>query len=130
MNHFRYMRDKIIGILLQLEDAGTLPMELDNSPIKVELPRDANHGDLSTNAAMVLAKPAQMSPINLANLIVPQLKQLPDVTGAQTAGPGFINVRLSANFWHDRLREILSAGTNYGNSDIGQGRAILVDKFS
>ena len=115
MNLFSYYQKKIFNSLKKLEKKKLIQISSQLIRFTVELPPKNQKADLSCNAAMVLAKPVQMSPINLANLIVNQLEQLPNVTGAQIAGPGFINIRLSANFWQDRLREILCAGTNYGN---------------
>ena len=120
----------ILKILLQLEEEGALPRDLDHGRVTVATPREPEHGDVATNAAMVLAKPARMSPYELAELIATKLKEQSDVDEVNKAGPGFINIRISAEFWRTKIREILSAGTNYGNSDIGKGRAVNVEFVS
>ncbi|MCH2314422.1 MAG: arginine--tRNA ligase, partial [SAR202 cluster bacterium] len=130
MNYFSYLRQKILEILLKLEKDEVIPKGLDHSHITVEFPRDPKHGDLSTNAAMVLAKPAKLKPSDLAGLIIEHLTLLPEVNDADAAGPGFINIRLSSNFWWDRLREIVADGTNYGNSDIGRGVPVNIEYVS
>ena len=130
MNHFEYLRDKIVAILDALVEAGALPAGTDFSKVNVELTRDPSHGDLATNAAMVLAKPAGLKPHDLAGKIVDGLIKLDDVTSAEIAGPGFINIVLSKEFWCARLAEVLEAGTEYGNSNVGQGRAVNVEYVS
>ena len=130
MNYFSYLRQKILEILLKLEKDEVIPKGLDHSHITVEFPRDPKHGDLSTNAAMVLAKLAKLKPSDLAGLIIEHLTLLPEVNDADAAGPGFINIRLSSNFWWDRLREIVADGTNYGNSDIGRGIPVNIEYVS
>src|SRR3954466_9692536 len=86
---------------------GHLPAGLERRAVAVEPPRDAAHGDLATNAAMVLAKPAGTNPRALAGLIAPKLEALPEVDSAEIAGPGFINIRLSPEVWHAEMRAIL-----------------------
>lgn len=130
MNHFDYLRDKILAILDNLVEGGTLPKDTDFSRVNVEPTRDPAHGDLATNAAMVLAKPAGIKPHDLAGGIVNGLSQLDEVTSAEIAGPGFINIVLSNDFWYARLREVLGDGTAYGDSKIGQGRAVNVEYVS
>ena len=89
-----------------LEAAGTLPGSLKRGAITVEPPRDPSHGDLATNAAMVLAKPAGMKPRDLAEALVAELTKIEDVTSAEIAGPGFINMRLAPSAWLAELRAI------------------------
>jgi arginyl-tRNA synthetase len=126
MNLFGHFRDVVIAELAALP----LPVGLDMSRVAVEPPRDPAHGDLSTNAAMVLAKPAGLAPRALAASLVERLKHHPDVTAADVAGPGFINLRLADGFWHARLAEILRAGTAYGDARIGAGKAVNVEYVS
>ena len=83
------------GVLDDLVAEGALPAGLNRKAVAVEPPRDAAHGDLATNAAMVLAKAAGTNPRALAGLIAPKLEALPDVTAVEIAGPGFINLRLA-----------------------------------
>ena len=113
-----------------LEAAGTLPAGLKRSAITVEPPRDPSHGDLATNAAMVLAKPAGCKPRDLAEALVAELSKLPQVTSAEIAGPGFINLRLSREAWLDELRTIAAQGGDYGRSDVGGGTTVNVEYVS
>lgn len=130
MNLFRQFQSDISGIIEKLSSDGALPDELDTSNITVEPPRDPSHGDISTNAAMVLAKPAGMKPRDIAALIAPGIEALAAVEKVEIAGPGFINATLADSFWHDRLADVLAAGTDYGNSDIGDGVKINVEYVS
>jgi arginyl-tRNA synthetase len=118
------------ALLDALEGEGQLPAGLKRNAVAVEPPRDASHGDLATNVAMVLAKPAGTSPRALAELIAPRLAALPDVAGAEIAGPGFINIRLDRAVWEAELRDILAAGDAYGRSEMGLGRTVNVEYVS
>jgi arginyl-tRNA synthetase len=113
-----------------LEAEGQLPRGLDRGAVAVEPPRDASHGDLATNAAMVLAKRAGTNPRALAALIAPKLEALAEVAGAEIAGPGFINIRLSPAVWQAEMRAILAAGGDYGRSSFGQGGRVNVEYVS
>jgi arginyl-tRNA synthetase len=113
-----------------LEAGGALPSGLGRAAITVEPPRDATHGDLSTNAAMVLAKPAGMNPRALAEELVTELAKLPDVISAEIAGPGFINLRLSQATWIDELRAFAELGTDYGRSGLGGGSTVNIEYVS
>ncbi len=130
MDHFRYLRDKVIAVLDGLAGEGAIPSGLDPSRVAVEPPREAEHGDVATNAAMVLSKAAGMKPHDLANLIVAKLQVLDEVTSAEAAGPGFINMRLADGFWLERLKDILASGVAYGESDLGQGKKVNVEYVS
>jgi arginyl-tRNA synthetase len=130
MNLFKYFKDVVVGELEQMTAAGALPPGLDLSKVGVEPPRDRSHGDLSTNAAMVLAKPAGQKPRDIAEALAARLKEHADVTGVEVAGPGFINLRLAPGVWYARLAEILKEGTAYGDSDMGQGKAVNVEYVS
>ena len=109
---------------------GTLPAGLNRSAVTVEPPRDASHGDLSTNAAMVLAKPAGTNPRALAEALVAELVKLPLVAEASIAGPGFINLRLTPKAWLDELRAIPALGADYGRSSLGGGSTVNVEYVS
>ena len=98
--------------------------------IVVEPPRDAAHGDLSTNAAMIVAKPLGMNPREVANALVEHFKHDTDVTSVEVAGPGFINFRLAAPIWHQVLRSIAQLGSDYGRSTLGQGEPVNVEYVS
>ena len=118
------------ALLDALEADGQLPAGLKRNAVAVEPPRDPSHGDLATNAAMVLAKPAGTNPRALAELIAPRLAALDEVAGAEIAGPGFINIRLDRNVWEEELRAILDTGDAYGRSDMGAGRTVNVEYVS
>ncbi|MBA3510911.1 arginine--tRNA ligase [Sphingomonas sp.] len=118
------------GVLDELVADGALPDGLERRAVAVEPPRDASHGDLATNAAMVLAKAAGMNPRALAELIAPKLEALPQVTGVAIAGPGFINLKLAPDAWRDELRTILTEGENYGASRVGANERVNVEYVS
>lgn len=130
MNLFRAFQKDVMAIVEKLAKAGSLPEGLDTSRITVEPPRDATHGDISTNAAMLLAKPAGMKPRDIAEMIAPEIAALKGVANVDVAGPGFINAGLTDGYWHDRLVDVLMAGTAYGASDIGGGEKINVEYVS
>ncbi|CDO37297.1 MULTISPECIES: arginine--tRNA ligase [Novosphingobium] len=113
-----------------LEAAGTLPGGLKRGAITVEPPRDPSHGDLATNAAMVLAKPAGLKPRDLAEALVAELAKLDEVTSAEIAGPGFINLRLAPATWIAELRAIAELGADYGRSAMGGGSTVNVEYVS
>jgi len=120
----------IDAVLDALEAEGQLARGVDRGGVAVEPPRDASHGDLATNAAMVLAKRAGTNPRALAALIAPRLEAFEEVEKAEVAGPGFINVRLSASVWEEELRTILSTAADYGRSEVGRGRKVNVEYVS
>jgi arginyl-tRNA synthetase len=117
-------------ILDALEAEGTLAGGIERGAVAVEPTRDPAHGDLATNAAMVLAKRAGTNPRALAGLIVPRLAELEDVASAEAAGPGFINIRLNPSVWQEELQSILSAGADYGRSAVGAGHRVNVEYVS
>nr|WP_282570837.1 arginine--tRNA ligase [Sphingopyxis sp. MSC1_008] len=127
---FSRFSDHIGAALDALAARDALPGGLDRGAISVEPPRDPAHGDVATNAAMVLAKPAGMNPRALADLLVAELGALDEVTEASVAGPGFINLRLVDDSWRDELALIFSEGGDYGRSTIGQGRRVNVEYVS
>jgi len=117
-------------ILDQLVSESALPADAIRKAVAVEPPRDPSHGDLATNAAMVLAKSAGINPRALAALIGPKLEALPGVTAVEIAGPGFINLRLGEGSWRDELTTILAEGERYGLSDIGNNERVNVEYVS
>jgi len=127
---FAHFRSVVIAELGALAREGVLPEGLDLGRVAVEPPRDPAHGDISTNAAMVLAKAAKLAPRALAEQLVSRLQGDDDITAAEVAGPGFINLRIADPFWHARLGDILAAGANYGESELGQGRRVNVEYVS
>ncbi len=127
---FTHFRSVVIAELGELMRDGELPAGLDLARVAVEPPRDPTHGDVSTNAAMVLAKGAGLAPRIFAEKLVARLKREADIVSAEVAGPGFINLRIADAFWHARLAEILEARAAYGDSEIGRGRRVNVEYVS
>jgi len=113
-----------------LTAAGMLPAGLDRKNVTVEPPRDPSHGDLATNAAMVLAKPAKTNPRVLADALVVELSKLEDVASASVAGPGFINMKLTDDAWRAELAAIPEAGADYGRSKQGDGITVNIEYVS
>src|SRR5690606_24323440 len=107
-----------------------LPPGAPRDAVSIEPPRDPEHGDLATNAAMVLAKPAKSNPRALAEHIVAKLSGDPLVTRAEIAGPGFINLRLADVIWQSELRTIAALEADYGRSAMGAGRTVNVEYVS
>ena len=130
MNVFSWFRDRIIAEVTGLALTGKLPAGLDTARIGVEPPRDPSHGDLACNAAMVLAGAARRKPRELAVLLAQRLLAIEGVATAEVAGPGFINLRLTPEFWHARLVDILKAGAAYGDSVLGGRQPINVEYVS
>ena len=127
--HARFAAD-LDAALDALEGEGALARGLDRHNVTVEPPRDASHGDLATNAAMVLAKPAGTNPRALAELITPKLAALDYVTSVDVAGPGFLNVRLSDDTWRGELSNILVEAADYGRSAMGGAKTVNVEYVS
>ena len=130
MNLFSEIRDLVTSALTAMMADGTLPAGLDLAAVAVEPPRDASHGDMATNAAMVLAKPAGMQPRAIAEALAARLMADPRIAGADVAGPGFLNLRLDPAIWHTLLRASLTQGTDYGRSTLGQGLKVNVEFVS
>jgi arginyl-tRNA synthetase len=118
------------GALDALEAEGALAPGIDRAAVAVEPPRDPSHGDLATNAAMVLAKRAGTNPRALAEAIAGKLGTLKEVESVDVAGPGFINLRLARAVWEEELRAILAAGADYGRSNLGGGQMVNVEYVS
>ena len=130
MNLFSEYRNRVVGAVKELASNGYLPQTLDTTRISVEPPREASHGDLATNAAMVLAKQAGMKPRDLAEMLVTHLRAQSGISSAEIAGPGFINMRLDPAAWYVVLAEILRRRQAFGASDMGAGRKVNVEYVS
>ncbi|HZF95973.1 MAG TPA: arginine--tRNA ligase [Allosphingosinicella sp.] len=130
MTLYARFAEHLAAALDALEAEGQLAPGLDRGAVAVEPPRDPSHGDLATNAAMVLAKRAGTNPRALAALIAPKLEALEDVTGVEIAGPGFINIRLTARVWQDELQTILTQAGDYGRVAVGAGKRVNVEYVS
>src|SRR6516162_2774179 len=129
-NIFAAVLDKVRAATNALAADGMLPAGIDQSRIVVEPPRESAHGDMATNAAMVLAKDAGSKPRPLAEAIAAKLRGDELVAKAEVAGPGFINLTLKPAAWIDALRAVLAAGGNYGRSDVGETAAVDVEYVS
>ena len=110
MNLFTEIRSLVLDTLQAMQEAGELPGGLDTANVTVEPPRDAAHGDMATNAAMVLAKPAGMKPRDIAGALAERLSGESWIESAEVAGPGFLNLRLSASVWQGVIHKALAGG--------------------
>ncbi|PSL21610.1 arginine--tRNA ligase [Shimia abyssi] len=130
MNLFTEMRALVIAALEKMQTEGTLPEGLNFANVAVEPPRDAAHGDMATNAAMVLAKPAKMKPRDIAEALASKLAADVRVTSADVAGPGFLNLRLAPELWQGLVKAALEGGADFGRSTLGQGAKVNVEYVS
>jgi arginyl-tRNA synthetase len=130
MNLFADIRALVVGHLDAMARQGELPPGLDLAQVAVELPRDPGHGDLATNAAMVLAKPSGLPPRQIAEALAARLAGDARITGAEVAGPGFLNLRLAASVWRDVVRATLAETAAYGRSTLGAGKRVNVEFVS
>ncbi len=130
MNLFTDFDARIKTALDQIDLVKEKRSEVDFGRIAIEPPRDPSHGDVATNAAMVLAKPLGTNPRALAEIITEKLKEDADVADVSVAGPGFINIRLSVGYWQRLLASMIEAGTDYGRSTIGAGKRVNVEYVS
>ena len=132
MDIFSRFADFVTVSVHQLIEDGqvTLRQAVNTEKLVVELPREESHGDLACNAAMVLAKQVGMAPRDLAGLLADKLAAHEDIAAVDIAGPGFLNITLKPGVWPAELTAILSAGSVYGQSDIGSGQAVNVEFVS
>ncbi|KIN61285.1 Arginyl-tRNA synthetase [Sulfitobacter noctilucae] len=130
MNIFAQIRSLIIDTLDSMVRDGDLPAGLNFDPITAEPPRDAAHGDMATNAAMVLAKPAKMKPRDIADALAAKLLADARITAADVAGPGFLNLRLAPSVWQAVAGKVLDEGTDFGRGSLGQGQKVNVEYVS
>ena len=111
MNLFTDIRALVLSAIAAMQQDGALPEGLNTDAVPVEPPRDAGHGDMATNAAMVLAKPAGLKPRDIAEALAARLAADPRIAKAEVAGPGFLNLRLEPAVWQALPAAILTAGT-------------------
>jgi arginyl-tRNA synthetase len=130
MNVFSVFTAHVQAAVKALAAAGVFAVPPDLSRIVVEPPREASHGDLATNAAMVLAKEAGLKPRELAERLAAELGKRTEITAVEVAGPGFINLTLDPGVWRDALRAAILAGPDFGRGDIGKGEAVNVEYVS
>ena len=130
MNVFSIYLGHVQDALNALVKEGALPVGLDFSRVVVEPPKDETHGDLATNAAMVLAKDAKLKPRDIAEKLAAKLKAAPHVAKADVAGPGFINLSLDNAFWLEVLRAAVKGGKDFGRSEMGKAEKVNVEYVS
>ncbi|MFM7688735.1 MAG: arginine--tRNA ligase, partial [Alphaproteobacteria bacterium] len=126
-NVFTAMAEQLRATLVELYP--DLPADI-LARVQVEPPRDAAHGDMATNAALVIAKPARLPPAKIAAALVEKLGALPMVENAEAAGPGFVNLRLRESYMAGQIKTVLAVGLGYGDSAIGAGRRVNVEYVS
>ncbi len=130
MNVFAHVEERVAAALEALRSEGTLPADLAIAKVEVETPRDPTHGDLSSNAALVLAKPARMNPRDIAEKLKVKLEGDPDIATVAIAGPGFLNLTMKPVFWQRLVGTILEEGGEYGRSGVGKGETVNVEYVS
>ncbi|WP_436641436.1 arginine--tRNA ligase [Microbaculum sp. FT89] len=130
MDVFGDFTGRVVGAVEALTAEGVLPAGIDTSRVVVEPPRDPSHGDLATNAAMVLARDAKAKPRDIAEKLAERLRASGDVVSVDVAGPGFVNLTLSDDYWRAGLDALVRAGGDYGRSGIGKGEAVNVEFVS
>ena len=131
MNLFATIRTAVLDALNALSAEGALPQGLSLDNVTVEPPRDAAHGDMATNAAMVLAKPAGMKPRDIAEALADRLRAKDQVISDVTvAGPGFLNMRLVPKLWQVPISEAIALEGDWGRSDLGAGKRVNVEYVS
>jgi arginyl-tRNA synthetase len=130
MNIFADVAVRVTTALETLKSEGTLPADLELPSFDAEAPRDASHGDVAVNAAMVIAKPAKMKPRDIAEALKGKLEAAPDVAKVEVAGPGFLNITLKNDVWHSLIRTILKDGARYGAGSSSQDGKLNVEYVS
>ncbi|MBL3561782.1 arginine--tRNA ligase [Rhodovulum sulfidophilum] len=130
MNLFNDLRALVIDCLDAMAAEGALPAGLDFSNVAVEPPRDAAHGDMATNAAMVLARPAGQKPRDIAEALAGRLAADPRIASAEVAGPGFLNLRLAPAVWQGLVAKVLGQGDGFGRSSLGAGQKVNIEFVS
>jgi arginyl-tRNA synthetase len=130
VNIFKKIEKELHLIVEQMKADGKLPGNVVADKVEATPPRDPAHGDIATNAAMVIAAQAGKNPKEIAALLVEQLKAVKSITKAEVAGPGFINMTLAPSVWQEAVADILKQGLKYGDSDVGKGQRINVEYVS
>jgi len=130
MNVYALVHARILAALEALQADGVLPEGLDFANVEVAPPRDASHGDLASNAAMVLAKAAKTKPRDIAEKLAEKLGSDADIERIEVAGPGFVNLTFRPAFWRGVVTSILKQGDDYGRADLGHGEKAIVEYVS
>jgi arginyl-tRNA synthetase len=130
MNIYKIIENQIVDLVDGLAAQGLFPANLTLTKIEATPPRDASHGDVATNAALIIAAQAGENPKEVASILLPEIQKLDGVVQAEIAGPGFINLTLQPAVWQQAVLDILSHGRGYGNSTIGEGKRVNVEYVS
>lgn len=130
MNVYAHVEARLSAALAAVQAEGGLPRDVTVPNIEVEPVKDAQHGDVASNLAMVLAKPARAKPRDIAERIADKLRSEPGFEKVEVAGPGFINITLAASVWQSVVATILAQGDSYGRSNLGGGEPINVEYVS
>lgn len=130
MHIYRKIERELHFIIHRLQGRGVLPAGIMEDKIEASPPREEGHGDIATNAAMVIAAQLKRNPKDVAALLAEELRTLAGLDKAEVAGPGFINLTLSARIWQESVLDILQAGVGYGNSEMGEGKRVNVEFVS
>jgi len=130
MNCYTLIKQKILAVIEKMQSANDLPADVKVDAITVEPPKSREHGEMSTNVAMVLAKAVGKPPQILAEIFLKHIKEFKEIRTAEIAGAGFINMRLQGDFWHLQLRNILQHRETYGSCNIGDGEFMNVEYVS
>ena len=131
MNVFAHVQGCIVAALEALKSEGKLPADLSLASVGVpDEPRDPKHGDMATNAALALSKGAGKKPREVADMLAEKLAADPEITKAEVAGPGFINLTFSPGFWHGLIRDVIASGDGYGRSQFGAGETVDIEYVS
>ena len=130
MDLFFKVRQYVLGELDSMVAAGELPSNLDTAGVTVEPPRDPLHGDMATNAAMVLAKAAKKNPREIAEKLAKRLASLDIIDSSEVAGPGFLNLRINVKVWQSIFRKVLELGNSYGRTGLGNNSRVNVEFVS
>ncbi len=130
MNIYAETAARVTRALETLKAAGKLPADIVTPAFAVDPPRDASHGDIACNVAMMLSKPAKMKPRDIAELFADALRGDEDIAKVEVAGPGFLNITLAPSVWHGLVRAIAAEGANYGRPDLGKGVKVNVEYVS
>ena len=130
MNLFADVEARVLAALAALKAEGKLPADLALDGVEIQEPRDPAHGDMATNAALVLAKRAGKKPREIADLLAGKLKGAEGIAKVDVAGPGFINLALAPSVWQGLVADILKAGDSYGRTSIGKGQRVNVEYVS
>ena len=130
MDIFAKVKSDVLAAVAAVQQRGLIPDDVSLDAITVEPPRDPLHGDMATNAAMVLAKPAKTKPRDLAEAIAVELENSSAIDTVEIAGPGFINLRLNVSEWQALVPAVLSAGASFGRAKMGDGVSVNVEYVS